>query len=137
MEKKLKAQKSKINDENIIELAKRGCTQREIAYSLGCRIEDLVFNHMEALNRGRELGKIETRKLLWEKATEGNSIALRYFIYNLLGESLEKDANIIDITHEKKMMEKLSAISNEDVLKIIKRKEASNKSLTMKAEVED
>lgn len=129
--------KSKISDSEIIELAKRGCTQREIAYSLGCRLEDLVFNHMEALNRGRELGKIETRKLLWEKALEGNSIALRYFIYNLLGESLEKDASVIDVTHEKKMLEKISAISNEEILKIIRRKESANKALPMKAEAQD
>lgn len=135
MDKKIK--KTKLDDEQIIELAKRGCSQREIAYALGCKLEDLVFNHLDALTRGRELGRIEVRKLMWEKAQGGNSIALRYLVYNVLNESLDKEENMIDINYEQNVLKKIDSLSSEEILRIIKKQEAKQKALPMKREVKD
>jgi len=105
-------------------LAGMGCTMKEMASFFKCSVDTIHDNYSDALNRGRENGKMSVRRMMWEHGKKGNSVALKYLVHNVLKEKIEENidnrdgaGSVIDV------MEKLNSISTDMILRIVREHE--------------
>ena len=102
-------------------LAGIGCTLSEMAAFFNCNESTLTRNYADALTKGRENGKASVRRMMWEQGQKGNSTALKYLVHNILKEQIEDYSNRIDDNvGGKEILEKLSSISTDAILRIVK-----------------
>ena len=111
----------KINEHQLETLASIGCTLNEMAAFFKCSVDTISRNYADALSRGRENGKTSVRRMMWEQGKRGNSVALKYLVHNILKEKIEdysqrEGAN----STTDQVLEKLSTISTEAILRIVK-----------------
>jgi hypothetical protein len=108
-----------INEEQLEMLAGMGCTMIEIATFFKCSVDTISRNYADALHRGRESGKASVRRMMWEHGKKGNSTALKYLVHNILKEKIE-DNSIPLAEGGADLLQKLSAVSTETILRIVK-----------------
>jgi hypothetical protein len=102
-------------------LAGMNCTLEEMAAFFDCDVSTLTRNYAEALTKGREIGKVSVRRMMWEQGQKGNSTALKYLVHNVLKEKIEDySSRINEHTGSSEILEKLSHISTEAILRIVK-----------------
>lgn len=107
--------------EQLETLAGMGCTMIEMANFFKCHVDTLRDNYSTAIARGREVGKVSVRRMLWAQGAKGNSVALKYLVHNVLKEKLEDQAIIGDAQMAAAaLLDKLQAISSEQILKIVR-----------------
>ncbi len=112
-----------INEEQLETLAGMGCTMVEMAAFFKCHVDTLRDNYSSALERGRELGKVSFRRELWNQTKKGNTVALKYFIWNLLGDRIEPDAVLNDSQiAAAELLKKLQSISTDQLLRAVEDK---------------
>lgn len=109
-------------DEHQLEtLASIGCTLSEIAAFFKCSVDTITRNYAEVLYRGRENGKTSIRRMMWEHGKKGNSVALKYLVFNILKEKIEDSGQRSGADGQvDELMNKLSGISTEAILKIVR-----------------
>lgn len=102
--KKGQFQPKQIDTEKLFELSSIGCTNKEMATILGVSDDTLVRNHADLIARGREHAKESVRRMLWKHAqSQGNAIALRYLIHNILKEKLDDPSLNVSLAHYEKL----------------------------------
>jgi predicted transcriptional regulator len=77
--------KLKIDEKQVEGLAGINCTVEEIASVLGCSKDTLERRFAAAIKRGRHNGKSSLRRMMWEKAKEGNITMMIWLSKQLLG----------------------------------------------------
>lgn len=110
-----------LDEDQVAKLAGMGCTLAEIAAFFNCSVDTIGRNYAEALIRGREAGKASVRRMMWTHGRNGNSVALKYLVHNILKEKIE-DAQVKnpDERSGSEIMEKLNSISTDMILRIVK-----------------
>ena len=79
--------KKVIDETQVIELAKLGCTQEEIACVLQCSVDTLDRRFAETMKRGMAELKVSLRRMQVKSAEGGNVTAQIWLGKNLLGQS--------------------------------------------------
>jgi hypothetical protein len=104
-------------------LASIGCTMNEMASFFRCSVDTISRNYAESLIIGRDNGKVSVRRMMWEQAKQGNSTALKYLVHNILREKIEDhNQSNMEASTANQIMEKLSTISTEAILSLVKDK---------------
>ena len=65
-----------INDRQVLELAKIGCTMAEISAVVGTSVDTLERRFADIIKAGREMSKSRLRKAQWKLALSGNTSML-------------------------------------------------------------
>lgn len=101
-------------------LASMGCTMKEMASFFDVSVDTLERNYADTIETGRDKGKTSVRRMMWKHGENGNSVALKYLVHNVLKERIEEshDKDLDKATSE--VMEKLNAISTDAILKLVK-----------------
>lgn len=73
------------------------CTYKEMAVVMGVSVDTLSDNFSDVIEEGREKGKSSVRRMLWTHGQNGNSIALKYLIHNILHEKLDDGSIAIKV----------------------------------------
>lgn len=108
--------------EHLESMASIHCTNKEICAIFGFSEETLVDKYGDIIARGREKGKASVRRLLWKQATNGNSVALKYFITNVLKERLEDvPSKFGDDATEKTVQETIDKVSTDMILQFVRK----------------
>lgn len=98
------------------------CTNKEICATFGFSEDTLQQKFGEIIARGREKGKASVRRLLWKQATNGNSVALKYFITNVLKERLEDvPSKFGDDATEKTVQDTIDKVSTDMILQFVRK----------------
>lgn len=113
--------KKEVDEKVLHELASIGCTMKEMSAVLGVSTDTLERNYALLIDSGREHGKRSVRRIMWKQAEQGNSVALKYLVHNVLKEAIELDPNkdLNDQTNE--LMGKLNSISTDMILKLVQK----------------
>ena len=73
-------------DEKLVEkLASIHCTMEEIGSTVGCSVDTLERRFAEIIKRGKDKGKSSLRRLMWEKAQNGNVTMMIWLSKQTLG----------------------------------------------------
>lgn len=117
--------KADISAEQVMKLASIGCTYAEMAAVLGCNVSTLQRRFAQDIETGREQGKSSVRRMMWRHGEQGNSVALKYLVHNVLKEKIEdnSDKDLNRATTE--VFEKLNSISTDMILKLVKDEETA------------
>ena len=100
--------KAKIDAEQVVKLARIGCTLEEIGSVVGCDKSTISRRFATEIDKGREYGKASLRRKMWHAAMDGNNITMMIFLSkNVLGMADKRET---DITTKG---EKLPGLSNE------------------------
>ena len=84
-----------IDENKVYELAKIHCTNEEIAASCNCSADTIERRFAGVIKRGREAGKEQLRRKMFEKAAEGNTTIMIWLSKQHLGMS-DKIADLAD-----------------------------------------
>ena len=77
-----------LDTEQIKKLAEIQCTVKEIAYIMGVSTDTITRNYQDAVDTGKETGKMLLRRAQWRKAVEdGNPGMLTWLGRQYLGQS--------------------------------------------------
>lgn len=76
-----------LSEKQIQDLARIGCTDREIAVVAEVSEDTISRNYAEILAKGREQGKSRLRRLQWKAAEKGNVTMQIWLGKQLLGQS--------------------------------------------------
>jgi len=110
-----------LDTETIEKLAGIGCTLAEMASVMKCSVDTLANNFSEHIRIGRENGKASVRRMMWRHAEQGNSTALKYLVTNVLHEKIEDtERKSAEESTAALIMDKLSGISTEAILRIVR-----------------
>jgi hypothetical protein len=82
--------RKKVNEKQLFELARIGCTDKEIAAVMDISDRTVRDNFSAILIKGREQGKQRLRRLQWKSAEKGNVTMLIWLGKQLLD---QKDKN--------------------------------------------
>lgn len=108
--------------EHLESMASIHCTNKEICAIFGFSETTLEEKFGDIVKRGREKGKASVRRLLWKQATNGNSVALKYFISNVLKERLEDvPSKFGDEATEKTVQETIDKVSTDMILQFVRK----------------
>lgn len=80
--------RKKIDEKQVLELARIGCTVPEMAVILDVSQSTLNHSYCKIINKGREDGKERLRRLQWKSAQKGNVAMLIW-----LGKQVLKQAD--------------------------------------------
>ena len=100
-----------------------GCTQIEMAAFFKCHPDTLRDNFSEVIDKGKETGKVSVRRLMFRQGEQGNNVALRYLIWNVLKEKIEESVDKSAGHNADEIMTKLNSISTDAILKLVKEHE--------------
>lgn len=109
-----------LDPEQVEALAGIGCTYKEMAAFFKCSIDTLQNKYQQAIELGRENGKASVRRMMWDQGKKGNSTALKYLVHNILKEKIEDYSSKFDNNPHSQLIDKLSEISTETILKLVK-----------------
>lgn len=76
-----------IDAEQVYKLALIHCTTREIAAFFDCSVDTIRDRYSDIIEKGKEEGKTRLRRVMIQKAMEGNVVMLIFLAKNLLGMS--------------------------------------------------
>lgn len=80
--------KLELDEDQIVKLAELQCTNREIAYVMGCSVDTIRNNYGDAVEKGKAQGAIKLRRAMFRNACELNHAAVQIFLAkNILGMS--------------------------------------------------
>lgn len=106
-----------IDEAQLEKLAAIGCTMKEMSAFVGCSVDTLERRFAELIDKGREQGKSSVRRMIWKHAeANGNSIALKYLIHNVLKEKLDSGLEL------KILSEQISKMTDEQLFALAKEK---------------
>lgn len=75
----------KLDEKQIIELARIHCTMIEIAAVMGCSVRTLERNYADIIKTAKESGKTSLRRYMWKACEKGNTTMMIWLSKNLLG----------------------------------------------------
>ena len=79
--------KKELNEDDIYEMAKEGCSVDDIAVEMGCS-DQLIYNrYYDVFKEGQAAGRRAIHRKQFEKAMEGDAGMLRWLGSNRLGQS--------------------------------------------------
>jgi len=106
-------------------LASLGCTMKEMGYFFDVSVDTLERNYADVIDKGREAGKRSVRRIMWKQAENGNTVALKYLVHNVLKEKIEdnSDKDLTKATND--VFDKLNTISTDMILKLVKNDETA------------
>lgn len=79
--------KKELNEDDIYEMAKEGCSVDDIAVEMGCS-DQLIYNrYYDIFKEGQAAGRRAIHRKQFEKAMEGDAGMLRWLGSNRLGQS--------------------------------------------------
>lgn len=110
----------KLDPEQVTSLAGIGCTLNEMAAFFKCSVDTLTRNYADAIEAGRETGKVSVRRMMWDQGRKGNSVALKYLVHNVLKEKIEEFH--VEHSEPNEIVQKLSSISSAAILQIVEGK---------------
>jgi hypothetical protein len=103
---------AEIEGRQVLELAKLGCTESEIAAVLGVSTDTLERRFAPEMLRGQELMKECLRRLQFRAAKRGNTIILIWLGKQLLGQKEPREYKLdVAIELEKKMRDTVAQIA--------------------------
>lgn len=120
MSKQTGRPRKEVNLTQLENLASIGCTMKEMAAFFSVSVDTLERNYADTIEKGREEGKRSVRRMMWKHGENGNSVALKYLVHNVLKEKIEdnSDKDLTKATNE--VFEKLNTISTDMILKLVK-----------------
>ena len=75
-------------DESLVEkLASIHCTMEEIGSVVGCSVDTLERRFADIIKRGKDKGKSSLRRVMWQKAQDGNATMMIWLSKQHLGMS--------------------------------------------------
>lgn len=77
--------RKQINEDQVESLAAINCTVEEIASVLECSKDTLERRFAASIKKGREKGRSSLRRLMWDKAQNGNITMMIWLSKQLLG----------------------------------------------------
>ena len=83
-----------LDEEQLKKLASINCTMEEIANFVGCSVDTLEKNYMEAIKIGRSAGRASLRRIQFEQAKNGNATMAIWLGKQLLGQRDRADLNV-------------------------------------------
>lgn len=110
MANKVGRPKIELDQEELKKLAAMGCTMIEMASFFNCSVDTLENNFSDIIREGREKGKSSVRRMMWRHGENGNSVALKYLVHNVLKEKIE-DNTIIQTDKRFDLDERLDRIT--------------------------
>jgi hypothetical protein len=91
--------REEIDTDMLMKLAQIQCTVAEIAYCMGVDKTTLYRTHKDAIEAGREMGKMRLRRSMWQNAIENNNVVMQIFLSkNVLGMKDNPDVDVDDAT---------------------------------------
>jgi hypothetical protein len=81
--------RANVDDRQVLELAKIGCTMAEIAAVVGTSVDTLERRFAETIRAGREMGRSSLRRAQWKLALSGNASMLMFLGKFYLGQKDE------------------------------------------------
>lgn len=109
-----------INTEQLEMLASMGCTMIEMATFFKCSVDTLSRNYADAIQKGREVGKVSVRRMMWEQGKKGNSTALKYLVTNILKERIEDPFQLMGLGETEIANQLAASTPAETLLRLVK-----------------
>ena len=88
--------KYQIDTKQLMNLAKLGCTNKEIADFFGCSADLIEKSYSEFLTKGRAEQKMRLRQLQWRACENGNVTMLIFLGKNMLGQQDRLEENQLE-----------------------------------------
>ena len=88
--------KYQIDTKQLMNLAKLGCTNIEMADFFGCSPDLLEKSYSEFLTKGRAEQKMRSRQLQWRACENGNVTMLIFLGKNMLGQQDRLEENQLE-----------------------------------------
>lgn len=72
--------KIQLDTDQIVKLAELQCTNKEIAYVMGCSTDTLIRNYAEYIDKGKAGGRIKLRRAMMRNACENDNATMQIWL---------------------------------------------------------